>query len=150
MATRVSVVPPLQVYTGSDQRRPSSTNSLSTDQPKSTDKKLLVTLSSLSSKKQQTPHSGSNQASEVPQSAKSSERKFTDGKGFLHYAVSSGEQEEDRQMSQEDTISCASSFKMDSDVLSLENAEFSLQSYNNNYLSQQQNDEQYYNVNNAL
>lgn len=145
MATRVSVVSPLLIDTRSN-HRPLSTSSQSSDQHKSADrKKLLVTLSSLSPNGHQAPQAGSNRGNKVRTSlnvkpASSSEQKFTDGKGFLHYAVSATDQQEEELKSQDDTVSCASSFKMDSDVLSLENAEFSLQTYNNNYLAQRQSD----------
>lgn len=71
------------------------------------------------------------------------QNKYTDGKGFLHYAMPISEYEDETQ-AQDDNISCASSFKMDSDILSLENAEFALQTYNNNCAEQTVSGEKYY------
>ena len=79
--------------------------------------------------------------------------KFTDGKGFLHYVqpVDHSEDERDALVRyHDDNISTASSFKMDSDILSLENAEYALQSYNNHYIQQLANDEKFYAANSIL
>ncbi|XP_067938232.1 receptor-type tyrosine-protein phosphatase mu-like isoform X2 [Watersipora subatra] len=64
-------------------------------------------------------------------------KKFTDGKGFLHYAqpVELDMEDADSQRYQEDNLSTASSFKMDSDVLSLDNAEFGAQLFNSQYMT---------------
>lgn len=83
----------------------------------------------------------------------SQQEKFTDGKGFLHYVqpVDHTEEEKDSLVRyHDDNISTASSFKMDSDILSLENAEYALQSYNQHYIQQLANDEKFYAANSIL
>lgn len=64
--------------------------------------------------------------------------KFTDGKGFLHYAqpIEMTEAEKNSARHQDDNVSTASSFKMDADILSLENAEYAMQMYNCQYVPQ--------------
>lgn len=88
----------------------------------------------------------------VPPTVKPEKQKFTDGKGFLHYAQPIEITEEEKSLARyhDDNISTASSFKMDSDILSLENAEFALQSYNNMYIQQLANDEKFYAANSIL
>jgi len=84
--------------------------------------------------------------------AESLTRKFTDGKGFLHYNQPIQQSDiVDEQIGNEDNISTTSSFRMDSDILSLENAEFVLQSsYNNHYIQQLANNEKFYAANSVL
>lgn len=59
--------------------------------------------------------------------------KFTDGKGFLHYAMPTKD-ETITTKEQWDNVSEVSSFRMDSDILSLDNAEYTMQSYNAGYI----------------
>jgi len=63
------------------------------------------------------------------------EDKFTTGKGFLHYAMPIKEKA-GQVRNEQDNLSDVSSFRMDSDILSLDNAEFAMQSYNNNFYNQ--------------
>lgn len=75
----------------------------------------------------------------------SPKQKFTEGKGFLHYAQRidhTDESDDDPHVrNNDDNISTTSSFKMDSDILSLENAQFA---YSYQYSQQLENDEKFY------